>query len=284
MPEVGSNFISAAKLKKRLDDKEEWVIIDTRFSILQPQTGREAYIKGHLPGAVYMPLEYDFSDEVGEHGGRHPLPDQEKFSKRLQNLGIDFEKPVVIYEDTLPENAARLWWTFKHYYGYDNVFILDGGFQEWNRLGYPLDTHIPILSKTKAVVLKPDENNVCQTTELLEMINKKQEFALIDARAPERFLGQEELIDPVAGHIPGAINFFWESGFDTEGKILEVDELINCMSDLAHYDDIVVYCGSGVTACATILTMDESGISNARLYPGGWSDWITYPEFPKILP
>ena len=166
----------------------------------------------------------------------------------------------------------------------NNVFILDGGYQAWKKAGYPLDTNIPIPTKAKAADLNVNKNAICSTNELLKMLNEKKEFALIDARAPERFLGQEELIDPIAGHIPGAINFFWESAFDTDGKILEVDDLLNCLSDLAHYDDIVVYCGSGVTACATILAMDESSSANVRHYPGGWSDWITYPEYPKVLP
>lgn len=282
MPDLGSNFISAEKLNLELNDN--WTIIDTRFSLMEPEWGMNSYLENHIPGAIYMQLEYDFSAPVETHGGRHPLPERAAFTKTLFAKGVDLDQTVVIYDETYPENAARLWWMLRYLYGKDDVYILNGGFNAWKKAELPLEKgHVDTKPLPKSN-LEEDKSFICGSDELLKKIKNRDNFALIDARSPERFFGKEEPIDPIAGHIPMAINFFWQSAYDSDGKILEVDKLLPCMSNLAHYENIIAYCGSGVTACGIILAMNESGVRNVRLYAGSWSDWITHKDYPKVLP
>jgi thiosulfate/3-mercaptopyruvate sulfurtransferase len=279
MTSSSSNFLGARALFNRLESEDKWIIIDTRFNFLQPQEGRKIYLKGHLPNAIYMPLEFDFSAEVTAHGGRHPLPEFTDFGKRLNQLGITPAHKVVVYDETRPENAARLWWMLKSWLGFEQVFILDGGMQSWMEENLPVSDKIPVRHATQSA-FSENREPIADKTDILKM---DPQSALVDCRSTERFLGQEELIDNLAGHIPGAINFCWESAFDSKGKLRPVDELQGCWSDLAHFEDVVCYCGSGVTACALIAAFEESGMLSPKLYVGGWSDWITWNDTPKTL-
>lgn len=282
MPENTTNFISSEKLNDLLNSGESITLVDTRFDLMQPQLGREAYMKGHLPEAVYMPMEFDFSARVSEHGGRHPLPDSTTFIKRLGQLGITPDKKIVIYDDTIPEYASRLWWMLKFLYGYNWVYLLEGGYQAWKEAGFSVQTKIPSPLQISDLSLEANTDSYYDAHPLNQKLENDENFALLDARAPERYNGEEELLDTMAGHIPGAINFHWENAFDENGKLL-YEDLERCVTDFAHYDEIVAYCGSGVTACAVLLALDESGIANIKLYPGSWSDWITYADLPKVL-
>ena len=282
MPETGNIFISAEKLNDLMQQRDDVCVIDTRFNLMQPQLGRKSYVNGHIPGAVYMPLENDFSDPAREPGGRHPLREHDAFVKRLSQLGISPDKMIVIYDDHSPEFAARLWWMLHRLYGFPFVFLLDGGYKAWKKAGYKVTDHIPVPVPAKNLDIKRNPDVYYDGVALNEKIKANANIAVIDARAPERFKGQEEYFDPVPGRIEGAVNLYWADLYGLDGKVREED-VRNCMTDFAHYDEIVVYCGSGVTACAAIAALEQSGMgADVKLYPGGWSDWLHYPDYPKV--
>ncbi|MEF3305281.1 sulfurtransferase [Paenibacillus sp. GYB003] len=263
-------------LAERLNDAGI-VIADCRFTLGQPDAGRNAYAEGHLPGAVYFDLERDLSGPVGKHGGRHPLPDMDAFAQKVGQAGIDSSKTVVVYDDQGGAMASRLWWMLR-YAGHDGVKLLEGGYGAWKAAGYPTETAVPtpIAARFEASP-RPDM--------LLSMEDVKARLGrsgttLIDAREPRRYQGLEEPIDPVAGHIPGAINRFWKDGLDETGRWKNAARQKARFAGLNPADEIVVYCGSGVTACPNVLALTEAGFANVKLYGGSWSDWISYEGNP----
>lgn len=253
------------------------VIVDCRFQLGQPESGRAAYEESHIPGAVYLDLEKDLSAPVGEHGGRHPLPDAATLTGTLSRVGIGNDVRVVAYDDQGGAMASRLWWLLK-YLGHEQVYVLDEGFAAWVKAGYPVSSEqkVPIPSPFLATV---QHNMLVEADEVRELLGSDR-VTLIDSREAPRYRGEVEPIDRVAGHIPGAINRFWKDALDEGGAWKDEAGQAARFRDLPQDRELIVYCGSGVTACPNVLALQEAGYQKVRLYAGSWSDWISYSENP----
>ncbi|BAY27794.1 rhodanese domain-containing protein [Calothrix sp. NIES-2100] len=265
--------ISPAWLFEHLNDPQV-VIVDCRFSLADPQLGRQQYQLSHIEGSYYLDLNQHLSSPVAEHGGRHPLPNPLDLARKLAEIGVNYQKTLVVaYDDSRFAFAARLWWLLQ-YLGHEQVVVLDGGFAGWQKAGYPVTNIIPQPQtanfvpkiKTDKVV---DINTVKSTKDLPEV-------ALVDSRESDRYRGEREPIDKIAGHIPGAVNYPWQEVTDSSGYLLPPDAQRRRWENLAKSEEIIVYCGSGVTACVNLLSLELAGISQGKLYAGSWSDWISY--------
>lgn len=272
-------LVDCHTLALRLHDPD-WVVVDARFSLSDPEAGRRAYQSGHIPGARYAHLNDDLSSPITPTSGRHPLPDPTLLAKKLGQWGIDQHKQVVVYDDSFGAMAARLWWLLR-WLGHDAVALLDGGLPKWQREGHPLNAELPTLRTTSFTphqrpALWVDSHTVAKAV-------AQSDHLVIDARAEERYNGEIEPLDPVAGHIPGAINLPFEDNLHISGKFLPVEELrafYDGILDKVKPDNVIQMCGSGVTACHNILAMEHAGLSGARLYAGSWSEWITDASRP----
>ncbi len=273
-----SNLIEASWVRAELkQNTSEFILVDCRFTLGKPAAGRDAYKEGHLPGAVYLGLEENLSSPVGAHGGRHPLPDPAKLAQTLGELGIGNSTKVIAYDDQGGAMASRLWWVLR-YLGHDQVFVLDNGYSQWVKSGYEVTTEIPKWpSRTFVPHLQQDQ--LLSMEEVKARLNKT-DSVLIDSREAPRYLGKEEAIDKAAGHIPGAKNYFWKEVLTPEGAWKTADELKEQFASLDRTKEIVVYCGSGITACPNVLALTEAGFTHVKLYGGSWSDWISYNDNP----
>ncbi|ACB52666.1 thiosulfate sulfurtransferase [Crocosphaera subtropica ATCC 51142] len=250
------------------------VIIDCRFRLGDPNWGYEEYLTSHIPGAYYLNLDQDLSSSVTSHGGRHPLPNPSIFAKKLESMGIQFGETVVIaYDDLRFAFAARLWWLLR-YFGHEQVAVLDGGWPGWQAKGYPVDNVTP-KAKLGHFVPEPRTDWIVDI-ETLKQRKDSPNVIVIDSRDSDRYRGEREPIDPIAGHIQGAINSPWKCVTNDEGYMLPEPEQKGLWADFEGFKEIIVYCGSGVTACVNLLSMESVGIKGAKLYPGGWSDWCSY--------
>lgn len=263
-------------LKENLNDPNVRVV-DCRFQLGKPEAGLQAYVSEHIPGAVYFDLEKDLSSEVKEHGGRHPLPNVNEIVDKLSSAGISQQTKVVVYDSENGMIASRFWWLLK-YLGHEEVYILDGGLPAWKEQDYPLTVDIPVIETVNFIPNVQDSMLV----EMDEVRNRKDEslIFLMDSRDRSRFQGDHEPIDKKAGHIPGAKNYFWKDVLSGEGKWKSASELQQHFKDVSKDSEIIVYCGSGVSACPNVLSLQELGYDNVKLYIGSWSDWISYPENP----
>ncbi|QKY71133.1 sulfurtransferase [Lentibacillus sp. CBA3610] len=271
-----SVVVSAEWLNEQLEKaSDKTVVVDTRFQLQDEDAGRKAYLEGHIPQAVYLDLNKDLSEKPAKHGGSHPLPDMEMFAAKIGNIGIDHDKTVVIYDQQNDMFAARLWWLLQ-YMGHEDVHLLDGGLDQWVKSGYTVTTEMPAL---EAKGFKPafQENDVADIEEVMDKL-QNQAAALIDSRSRDRYLGKTEPLYKKAGHIPGAKNFFWKNVFDTDGKWKGTAEIEKNFDALSKDDEIIVSCGSGVSACPNILALKSAGYENVKLYPGSFSDWISYDD------
>jgi thiosulfate/3-mercaptopyruvate sulfurtransferase len=271
------NFVDVSWLAQRLDDPSI-VIADCRFDLTDAAAGRAAFDEGHIPGAVYLDLEQDLSGPKGAHGGRHPLPDPDTLARTLGAVGIDETVTVIAYDDPAPPlaPAARLWWLLR-FLGHDRARVLEGGWPAWRAAGLRMSRE-PAHRAPRRFVPRPRPEMAAGVETVRRMIDDPN-AALVDSRAPERYRGDVEPIDPVAGHIPGAVNLPWTETRDAEGRMRPRGQLAEQFAALRGRD-VVVYCGSGVTACANLLALDEAGLGGARLYVGSWSDWCSYPDNP----
>ncbi|HEY8418082.1 MAG TPA: sulfurtransferase [Limnochordales bacterium] len=254
------------------------VVADCRFDLANPAAGRQAYAEAHIPGAVYFDLDQDLSAPARTPGGRHPLPDVDELCHKLEQAGIGAGVTVVCYDDHHGSIAARMWWLLR-WLGHDAVVVLDGGFSAWRKAGLPVTAEIPERPKRRFVPLVRPE--MVASMEDVRRLVEEGRGALVDARAPERYRGEVEPLDPVAGHIPGARNLPWMGNIGTDGRWRSPQELAQRFGDLAGQEPVVMYCGSGVTACVNILAVAHAGLPvQPRLYVGGWSDWCAHPGNP----
>jgi thiosulfate/3-mercaptopyruvate sulfurtransferase len=253
------------------------VIADCRFTLGQPDLGRLQYEQEHLPGAVYFDLERQLSSVVGEHGGRHPLPDLSAFASVLGAAGIGNQTTVVAYDDQGGAMAARLWWLLR-YAGHDQVFVLNGGFSAWKAAGHPVTAEAAELQQT--VFVPHSREHMLLQMEDVEARLGNADVTLIDSREEPRYLGITEPIDAKAGHIPGAVNRFWKGALDEQGRWRDAAGQAARFESIPQNQEVVVYCGSGVTACPNVLALEEAGFRNVKLYAGSWSDWISYSDNP----
>jgi len=270
----------STKILNQHINNPDWVVIDCRFSLTDSESGAKAYRMGHIPNARYAHLNKDLSSSITNTSGRHPLPDFNLLAKKLGLSGITNKSQVIIYDDANGAFAGRLWWLLR-YLGHDSVAILDGGINHWRQQGLPLTTTLPSI---KPKHFRAYINNLCCLT-ATQVSNglATRKFLVVDARTKERFRGEQEPIDPVAGHIPHAINRAFQLNLRENGLFLDRSELYQQFMDLlgSHSPEQTVHmCGSGVTACHNLLAMEHAGLSGSKLYPGSWSEWITNQNRP----
>lgn len=276
MPTPTDPVMAPEALLARLSDPT-LRLIDCRFSLKDPLAGPAAYRAGHLPGAAYLNLEGDLSGPVGDHGGRHPLPDARRLAARLGELGIGREHRVVAYDDT-GEMAARTWWLLT-YLDYPQVQVLDGGVAAWEALGGPMTAEPPHHAPAEVV---PRVRSELLVADRREVEAAARTGRLVDSRAGARYRGESETLDRRGGHIPGAKNLAWERVKDPQtGRYQSPEALADRFASLPEAP-AVVYCGSGVTACPNVLALARIG-RPAQLYAGSWSDWISYRDRPVAV-
>ena len=269
-----NTLISATALAEQFDSSN-WVIFDCRFSLADSEAGGKAYRQAHLPGARYADLQQDLSAPVKSYTGRHPLPNFASLAKQLGLWEVNNRSQVVVYDDAGGAFAGRLWWLLRCM-GHEQVAVLDGGIRHWQKLGLPLTTALPKVSSSQfRSYLDPK-----QWLSAREVENglATRSITLIDARAAERFQGLQEPIDPIAGHIPKALNRPFQLNLTEDGLFLPAEKLQAQFKNLTHStppEHVVHMCGSGVTGCHNLLAMEAAGLSGSKLYAGSWSEWIT---------
>lgn len=250
------------------------LIVDCRFSLADTSIKRQDYLQEHIPGAVYAHLDDDLSGEIiAGKTGRHPLPTVEEAVQLFSSWGIRPETQVVAYDDMSGAIAARLWWMLR-WLGHERVAVLDQGWQAWKAAGYPLESGE---TRREPSVFIPEVQPQLLVN-VMEVENREQTTVLVDSRTPERYQGISEPIDPVAGHIPGAINYPHPSNVNEKGEWHSAETLrtqLVASGAFAPEQKAIFYCGSGVTACRNILAYKQAGLGDALLYPGSWSEWIT---------
>jgi thiosulfate/3-mercaptopyruvate sulfurtransferase len=271
------NVVSMKWLLARLYETD-LVIVDCRYQLGSGGAGRAAYQEGYIPGAVYFDLSQDLSSPVSAHGGRHPLPDFDLLADKLGKAGIDENVRVVVYDDQGGAMASRLWWLLR-YLGHEQVYLMDKGFTAWKNAGYPVTDAEPPIRVPKKCTPRPQRDMLASVDDVRTAI-REQTSVLIDSRDPRRYAGLEETMDPVAGHIPTARNRFWKGNLNDDGSWKDADQLQQRFNHVKQEDNLIVYCGSGVTACPNVLALEEAGFRNVKLYAGSWSDWISYKENP----
>jgi thiosulfate/3-mercaptopyruvate sulfurtransferase len=274
-------FISTSQLANNLD-KPDYIIFDCRFNLASPEWGFQDYQLSHIPGAIYADLNKDLSSPITPHTGRHPLPEINDFRGLLLKWGITPDKQIVVYDTMAGAFAARLWWLLKAC-GIERVAVLDGGFNMWVQENRPTKTGIETGFPTTIPIPNQFKTDLFITTNEIENIIGDPEYKIIDARNNPRYLGLEEPIDSIAGHIPGAINRFHainltEKGVLKSPQILR-DEYLQLL-DKTPANKTIVYCGSGVTSCFNIVSMQYAGLPGAKIYIGSWSEWIRDPAHP----
>lgn len=275
-----TTLIQPAELHALLG-QTNFCLIDCRHDLANPDAGRIAYAEAHLPGAYFLHLDADLSGAKNGRNGRHPLPDPAQLAAKLGKLGIRAGTQVVAYDDSGGMFAARLWWLLR-WLGHPQVAVLDGGVSAWRGAGLPLTQDIP----AKNPVDFPYRISlpiVC-ADEVLHSLSSS-DSVLIDARAPDRFRGENETLDLVAGHIPGALNRFFRDNLAPDYCFKPADQLrAEFTALLQHRPEcrVIQQCGSGVTACHNLLAMEIAGLSGSILYPGSWSEWCSDPDRPMI--
>jgi thiosulfate/3-mercaptopyruvate sulfurtransferase len=273
--------ISASELAIHLNDPT-WVIVDSRFKLAIPEQGRALYEAAHIPGAVYAHLDNDLSGPATQGvTGRHPLPSVEHITDVFSSLGVDSKVQVVSYDDMGGAlAAARVWWLLR-WLGHDSAAVLDGGWQTWVDKKYPMNHGVETRPPRKFMPSPHSESVV--TTQQVERLRIDPHYRLLDARSADRFRGENETIDPVAGHIPGAVSASYAGNLHPDGTFRSDNSLAIRYKRLignVPIDRVVCYCGSGVTAAHDILAMMKAGLGEARLYAGSYSEWITDSKRP----
>jgi len=273
-----TTLVSVSSLAEHLNDAD-WIVFDCRHNLADPDAGHRAYQEGHIPGARFLHLDRDLSSPMTGRNGRHPLPDPARFAARLADLGMRGSMQAVAYDDAGGAFAARLWWMLK-WLGHEQVAVLDGGLQHWIGEGHPVTHNSPVFRPgdfAGTPVLAP-----VTAEELLADLDRGRQL-ILDARTPERFRGIGETLDPVGGHIPGALNHFFRDNLDAQGRFRSCEELRRAFAALIGNQDpatVVHQCGSGVTACHNLLAMELAGLAGSRLYPGSWSEWCADASRP----
>jgi thiosulfate/3-mercaptopyruvate sulfurtransferase len=248
------------------------VLFDCRFSLADPEAGRRQYLQGHIPGAHFLDLNRDLSAPAGKHGGRHPLPQPQEMAVRLACYGVTRDTEVVAYDDARLAGSTRLWWLMRSL-GYRSPRLLNGGYQAWLAAGGQAEVAVPVPVAGAAPALTGYRGH-CD----IEGLRQAQSAGalLVDSREQRRYQGLEEPIDPVAGHIPGAVNRPWQGVTLEDGRLRDEQGLRAHWGEVLDAEQLVVYCGSGVTACVNLFSLAALGREDATLYAGSWSDWCSY--------
>jgi thiosulfate/3-mercaptopyruvate sulfurtransferase len=278
-----TTLLSVQELYASLGDPN-LVILDCRFTLGDGGRGYQDYLRGHIPGAIYAHLDDDLCGSIVPGvTGRHPLPSVDRMAEKFSGWGIDAQVQVVVYDDWpevgLPV-AARLWWMLR-YSGHKKVAVLDGGWGKWLSQSYPVQTAVE--SRPERVFSPNIQPQLLASTDQVDRFRRSQGFCVVDSRSADRYRGENETIDPVAGHIPGAISLPFAGTLSSSGTFHSRDDLrMIYQSGLGKIpaEQVVFYCGSGVTAAVNVLAMAHAGLGDARLYAGSWSEWITDPSRP----
>jgi thiosulfate/3-mercaptopyruvate sulfurtransferase len=260
------------------------VVVDCTFDLADPAAGRAIHHAGHIPGAYYLHLDNELSGAKNGANGRHPLPEREDFVARLRMLGVNDDTQVVAYDANGGVFAARLWWMLR-WIGHPGAAVLDGGRQAWKAAGYPLEPGVPdepaLPEERGNLTLRPSLVPVVETADVHSNLHNQTRL-VVDARTEDRFRGENETLDPVGGHIPGARNHCFKQNLD--GVRFKPADLLRSewLATLGAHtpEDSIMQCGSGVTACHNLLALEVAGLSGAALYPGSWSEWCLDPARP----
>jgi thiosulfate/3-mercaptopyruvate sulfurtransferase len=274
-----TTLISVADLARHLNDPD-LVIFDCRHELTNPDFGTKAYAESHLPGARFAHVDRDLSAPLTGRNGRHPLPDPGTFAAWLSRAGVSDDTQVIGYDNAGGVYGSRLWWMLR-WMGHQGVAVLDGGWPAWLAAGQPVTAEVAV-PKPGRFTGRPQKPPV-DTNYVLEHLNSPG-MVLIDARANDRFHGQNETIDPIGGHIPGARNRFFKDNLTPQGLFKSPEQLREEFEPFVGNgspEKIVSQCGSGVTACHNLLAMEIAGLKGGRLYPGSWSEWIADPSRPR---
>ena len=272
------SLISPQIVNEHLEDSN-WRFFDCRYVLTEPDKKQAEFAVSHLPGALYAHMNRDLAaPPIPGKTGRHPLPEKQELIKLFSTWGIDHAVQVVIYDDAGGAYAVRLWWMLR-WLGHDAVAVMDGGWPRWIKEGRPVSADLII---PKAVEFKANQReHWLVTAEDVRNYFDNPEVRVLDARSRDRYRGENETLDPVAGHIPGAVSAPFVENFDPDGNLKSKSELRKMYLELldgSPAEKAISYCGSGITACHNILAMYYAGLGNSRLYSGSWSDWITNPE------
>lgn len=273
-------LISTGDLRRHYD-QPGWVVFDCRHDLMDHGRGARLYAEGHIPGAFFAPVETALSGTKTGTNGRHPLPMPQDFADFLNRHGVTPDTRIVAYDEVGGQYAARLWWLAR-WIGLTNVAVLDGGWPKWLAERQPVSTAIPATPSPGKVSARPDLTMVRTADEVGEGL-ERESWLVVDARAAERFRGENEPIDPVAGRIPGAVNRFFKLNLNPDLTLrpaLELRTEFGVLLGSRRPHEVVHQCGSGVTACANLLAMEHAGLPGSTLFAGSWSEWIADPARP----
>jgi len=277
MSQTFKTLISVDELAERID---QCVVVDCRHELTDPKAGLAAYQQSHIPGAHFLHMDDDLASHGGSGGGRHPLPGPDTFAAKLASIGLRENQQLVAYDGAGGAQAARLWWLAR-WVGHEHVSLLDGGLPAWQAAGFPVNAQVP-QPAAGAINAKTDQAPRVSVDDLVTNL-LSHEFQVVDARAAQRFNGEQEPMDPVAGHIPGAINRPLQQNLREDGRFKPapvIRQEFEALLDGRDPTTIVHSCGSGVTACHNLLAMEYAGLHGSRLYPGSWSEWCSDPDRP----
>jgi thiosulfate/3-mercaptopyruvate sulfurtransferase len=276
-------LIKVQQLKTMMDEQQDFLLFDCRFDLVDSNAGYKSYLEGHIPGAIYVHSDKDLASEKNGRNGRHPLPSINQWQKTYASLGITPNSRVVIYDNQSCMYAVRLWWMLKAV-GHQHIELLDGGYSSWCQSGYPSEQSETFRKAAPETTLNPFMNLVLVGDVVANL--ERKDFTILDARSNDRYHGQNETLDPVAGHIPGALNRFFKDNLKPDGTFKESDVLLSefkaILGELPS-EKIVHQCGSGITACHNMFAMELAGLAGSSIYAGSWSEWSSDPSRPVEL-
>ncbi len=273
-------LIDVSTLARHVSDPS-WVVFDCRHDLFDYAKGPRLYQEGHLPGAFFAPMDTALAGEKNGRNGRHPLPRPEDFAAFLNRHGVTADTQIVAYDDVGGQYATRLWWLAR-WIGLTRVAALDGGLPKWTAAGQPVTSDIPAPRGAGTIVARPEFSRVVDSVTIAAELNSGPRL-VVDARAPERYRGETEPIDPIAGHIPGAQNRFFKANLQPDLTMRPAAELrreFEALLGSRTPDQVAHQCGSGVTACVNLFAMEYAGLAGSKLHAGSWSEWIADPARP----
>ena len=276
-----TTLIRTEQLGKLREEAADLIVIDCSFDLFSPESGHASYLERHVPGATYMHLDHDLSGPRTGSNGRHPLPDRATFVALLRKRGVNLASQVVAYDAQEGIYAARLWWMLR-WVGHVAVAVLEGGLQAWQRQGLPTEAGVQTVRSEGDLQLHPSLVQTVDTADVLANLQTRARV-VIDARSPDRYRGENEIIDPRAGHIPGALNRSFKNNLNPDGDFKSAAELRTEFVGLLRGvppKNAIQQCGSGVSACHNLLAMEVAGLPGSALYPGSWSEWSADPSRP----
>jgi thiosulfate/3-mercaptopyruvate sulfurtransferase len=275
---MSSLLVSTAQLAQHLSDPD-WIVIDCRHNLADVEAGRRAYQNAHISGAFFLHLDEDLSGVKTGRNGRHPLPDAKNLCEKFSRIGVEQNKKVIFYDDAGGMFAVRAWWLLR-WLGHENVALLDGGITKWLAENRPVDALVP---KSTLANFSAARGWLPVNADYVLQRLHQADMCLIDARAADRFAGQNEILDPVAGHIPGALNRPFKTNLNADGSFKNSATLkqeFELLLKNKTAKNVVHQCGSGVTACHNLFAMELAGLHGSKLYPGSWSEWCADASRP----